>query len=427
MEPTTYDMTESFEKKGYWWTSANPNQKAAGTLTYSPSNGLLLELIGLPGSNKEFWQILESKENINLYGTTTTEKEISLFNCHAWGTIHLNCSFSVQKFSCQYAVIGKLLDSFEQECFFSARITIPILSHWCPPHLLSQEFREDNSTLISTKEQPETINCAHIEPGITLTLKSEIKSHRDTFLIKIEQSTSLFLQYDKDASLSRILQDVHLFCHFLSFATLQNVAIEEIILKDKNAFQEFPNGHKFYDSINIIYSQKELARTKKFDEFLFHHATIKTSFSNVIKKWYSANIDLAPIRQHLIECIKHKNTFTSIDFLLVIQALEGFSYRFRKEKESLFTLLANLYNEFQDVGIPSINIKQAVDSRHYYSHFMPKTKKPNTLDGIELYNLTHNLRILLICCLLNFIGFDNTQIKSIITKSNSFFTKNLEE
>ena len=44
--------------------------------------------------------------------------------------------------------------------------------------------------------------------------------------------------------------------------------------------------------------------------------------------------------------------------------------------------------------------------KHYYSHFMNKSQKPNTLDGIELYKLTGKLRILLICCVLSFIGMD---------------------
>jgi hypothetical protein len=43
------------------------------------------------------------------------------------------------------------------------------------------------------------------------------------------------------------------------------------------------------------------------------------------------------------------------------------------------------------------------------------------VDGIELFDLTHKLRKLLICCLLQFIGFDYSQINEIFNNSNSSF------
>ena len=72
-------------------------------------------------------------------------------------------------------------------------------------------------------------------------------------------------------------------------------------------------------------------------------------------------------------------------------------------------MLEAIISEFSDIDKlkdDNIKIKQVVDSRHYYSHFMNKSKKPNTLDGWKLYNLTFKLRKLLICCILKFIGFN---------------------
>lgn len=57
--------------------------------------------------------------------------------------------------------------------------------------------------------------------------------------------------------------------------------------------------------------------------------------------------------------------------------------------------------------------------KYYYSHFMNKSQKPNTLDGIELYKLTGKLRILWICCVLSFIGMDHQQIDQLLSKSNN--------
>ena len=62
-----------------------------------------------------------------------------------------------------------------------------------------------------------------------------------------------------------------------------------------------------------------------------------------------------------------------------------------------------LLGEFEDIDLIKkceIDIDAVVDSRNYYSHFMPMSKKSKVVDGIELYDLTIRLRILLVCCVL---------------------------
>lgn len=94
----------------------------------------------------------------------------------------------------------------------------------------------------------------------------------------------------------------------------------------------------------------------------------------------------------MINSIKKQELYSSVDFLIVIQAIEGFWWRFRdesyhekksistKNKTSLKTLLNELIAEFKDIeliAIANINVAAVVDSRHYYSHFLPKCNKPN--------------------------------------------------
>lgn len=68
-----------------------------------------------------------------------------------------------------------------------------------------------------------------------------------------------------------------------------------------------------------------------------------------------------------------------------------------------------------------IDAKAAADSRNYYSHFMSRPAGKSILDGVELYSLTARLRLLLICCLLSFIGMDNSRIEAILKRSTSRF------
>ena len=118
----------------------------------------------------------------------------------------------------------------------------------------------------------------------------------------------------------------------------------------------------------------------------------------------------------------------------MIQALEGFCRRFRSKKyrkmhglperdySDLLTIMGSLLDEFGNIELIQkcgIDKEEVVDSRNYYSHFMPKDKQPKALDGYELYKLTMRLRILLVCCVLSLYGFDNSRINEIMKESHS--------
>lgn len=67
------------------------------------------------------------------------------------------------------------------------------------------------------------------------------------------------------------------------------------------------------------------------------------------------------------------------------------------------------------------DLKAARGSRNYYSHILKleKKEKRNALEGRELFNLTKKLRVLLICCVLNFMGMDNDMINLLLNKCNN--------
>jgi hypothetical protein len=132
--------------------------------------------------------------------------------------------------------------------------------------------------------------------------------------------------------------------------------------------------------------------------------------------------------------LEKKQLYGSVDFLIVIQALEGFCRRFRSKKyrkthglpernySDLFAMMGSLLDEFGNIELIQkckIDKEAVVDSRNYYSHFMPKDKQPKALDGYELYKLTIRLRILLVCCVLSLYGFGNSRINEIMKESHS--------
>lgn len=442
-------MIEKIEIRGYWYLPNKHEENVAGILTYTPKESIKLELIGaFKGDEDSVKAFLDKQEENIIYGISSDAKNITLINCFPSGSVNFSCSFPIINYMCQYLIIGKHISSIEDPSFFKAFVKIPILKYWCHPGALKMTINFNETKSIEhitlsfhtiTNDNRVSINTTQIDQNTLLQLNKSIVYDQSLFFLapKLEQYTSLVITKQENSSIKDFLTLIHTYEHFISLATLDAIECSEIILKDKELYQEFNDGDKHYHNIELHYVQRTNrplnSKVKNYD-FLFDYNIIKDEYSNVIKKWFDVDENIIPIRRHLVESIKKRGVFSSIDFLIVVQALEGYCTRFRKEKikeikvlnpknkVSLKDMLNIIISEFRcidKVNDDSVCLEQVVDSRHYYSHFMEKSKKPNTLDGKDLYDLTHKLRKLLICCILQFMGFEYKKINDIFNKSNS--------
>lgn len=440
-------MTEKIEIRGYWYLPDKPKENVAGILTYLPRESIKLELIGSFKKDKSPLKAFMDKQEENIiHGISSDAKNITLLNCYPSGSVNFSCPFPMINYKCQYLIIGKHICSLEDPSFYKAHIKIPILKFWCHPGALEKiiNFNEKESIEKITlsfptikNEDKTSINTTQIDENTSLFLHKSITYDESLFFLspKLEQYTSLVIKKQDNSSIKEFLTLIQTYEQFISLATLDAIECSEIYLYDRGLYQELEDGERHYHNVELHYVQRAnriiSSKVKKYD-FLFDYETIKEEYSNVIRKWFAIDENIIPIRRHLIESIKKRDIFSSIDFLIVVQALEGYCTRFRKEmiKEvkqdrtiTLKEMLNILILEFQSIDKVKddiICLKQVADSRHYYSHFMEKTKKPHTLDGLELYDLTHKLRKLLICCILQFMGFEYKKINDIFNKSNSY-------
>lgn len=110
-------------------------------------------------------------------------------------------------------------------------------------------------------------------------------------------------------------------------------------------------------------------------------------------------------------------------------AIEGVWWRFkdesykagksisRRRQTTLTTIISETLDSLSDISKVSsmdIDIEAVVDSRNYYSHFVDRSKKPKTLDGMVLYSLTEKLRIVLLCLILELLGLSHLEINGVV-------------
>lgn len=434
------NLDKKLEYKGYWYLPSTPNVKVAGILTYYPNDKIILELIG--GFNGDIFD--NNQENI-IYGNTSDAKAITLIRCFKSTSWNSSAGFPIVRYKCDYLLIGKHIGGLDEKRQYSANIRIPELSYWCHPEALQTRLSFDkNSKQISqisisfhTKhENNKDIICnVQVNDNTSIILRKGIDYTGISLTPQIEQYTYIKILKRNKSSIMYLLADIRTFEYFLTFATFDIVKSSDITIFEKETdIQEDEESQ--YTIINLIHpftERKSIHNDDRIHYYLFNYLSIKDFYAEMLKKWYNIPDDLYPIRSHLINSIKKQELYSSVDFLIIIQAIEGFWWRFRdesfrkeksiptKNKTSLKTLLNELIAEFKDIeliAIANINVAAVVDSRHYYSHFLPKCNKPKTLDGIELLKESRKIRVLLICCILSFIGIQNHQINTIFKKSN---------
>lgn len=411
-------MNEQNTYKGIWWLSDTPSRKVSGSLSILSNGDVVLESIGELEDNDFLSSSSNNSQLSTIWGVDANDTPISVFGFEADISQNTSCSFSIVRYKVKVAVIGAHFKSWDEKGNYNVKVCIPELPLWYRPNNLLSSSHGDEVT-ITTKVGGSKEVSAPIEDDCTLKIAGNTKISFEDFglTMKIEQDSILYFYFSHAISIQEAKRKVFSFEQFMSFATLSPIQCSHFWLIDKDE----KTTAKVIEVIERKYPRKV---NDRFWEYLFLFDTIKDSFSKIITKWFGEK-ELFPIRAHLIDSISHKGYFEANDFLIVCQAIEGFYYRFRKE-DNLSNIIDNLINEFSDIRIQEISkndIPSIRDTRNHLSHLLPSGKKKYVLHGKELYNLNHKLRKLLICCVLNLIGFSNEEMNNLFDHSRNSYLR----
>jgi hypothetical protein len=429
-------MTDKKEYKGIWFLPDKPEQTVSGILHFIPTEVLRLELIGTLLCEGNVFCSPKS-EIQTIHGIVKTENgvsKITLFDCHKGynsGYSHNNIQnirICLSNYNCGYALLGKHLSTKEDLTFNKIKIFLPHLNDWYQDNAI--QFDADNNyTAIFTVCNK---NDNSLEYQITEKIRLSIKGYSDFYDVGkhkkcLSENTYVELENTEKQCFYTLLEQIVWFKNFYSFAAMTTMPFDNIFLYDYEDYYEIENGiskiksikERIYKPITLFFiTQETFKKSDSFSHynFLFSHKDIANDLLTILKNWYGKK-DCKPIIEHLISSITFKRNFTSVDFLIVIQAIEGYYNRFLKEAP-LTTILQNLYDEYKDISLlvsNRVDINQAVDSRHYYSHILPEKKKKNVCYDWELLILTEKLKLLLICCILSLIGCNNNKINELLS------------
>lgn len=415
--------------KGYWWLPSRPDNQVAGVLNVESDGKVVLELLGAFGDESLEDLFKNHHEEVILgrcYAPNNHIKDISLMSCRSTTIQNFSGSFSITRYTCRYVLIGIHIESMDEPSFFEADVFMDELVHWCPPDNIYAVYRDDSISLNIEfpKGEKSIIGSVKLEDGICLNLVKTVNFDPDYPKVNIEQLTYLELKKE-GISAREVIAHVMKFEELMSLVAL-SYAVEhkKIVLRSKQRKQELEKGGSFYHPIELVtyLYRSELRLDNTPHDYLFYFKDAEALYGKMIKRFYTEP-RIRQIWNNLISSLERKRVYSSNDFLVVAQALDGFSIRFRKESGFL-NQLKSLRNEFNDIDKVTLTDEDLVatkGSRHYYSHILKleEKDKKNALDGVGLLNLTQKLRVLLICCAMNFLGFDNQKINILLNNCNN--------
>lgn len=398
------------EFKGFWWLPTNPEKKIAGELRYSRTENTTLELIGEFQEGDRLLDINDQRRYDIIQGALSDGKDVTIITSFPIdASYNTSCSFPIVKYLTPLVIHGKHLQNLDERFLFRITISYDELSMWYRPDLIKHVFFQ-RKVIFAERNTEQYELRFEIDSNTTIILSPKVDIKLDATSQKFIQYTNLIIEFIQPVELQEAIRIIGGFNQFLSFATFSSVQCKEICFD----YDGRADNHIYYH-----FSKEEYKPFLEHFRYLFTYETIKEKFPTIIKKWYEDD-NIIPIRTHLIQSLNRGGKFSSADFLVVVQAIDGYYKRFKKNRTKLYKILVELFKEFSDIScleLTEADISRIVYSRDYYSHLLPVRNKEHIISWHELHELDFQLKKLLICCLLQFIGFDNIEINMICSKS----------
>lgn len=249
------------------------------------------------------------------------------------------------------------------------------------------------------------------------------------------------IERKKNASLKQFYEKAVDFERFMSLATFREVGFSELALFSKEYYFTIGKEQVHYHPVLVdtVFHQKPCSKKIEKYRFIFDYEQIKDRYQIAIKQWFKKDEKFGAIRAHFLDSIDYHGPFSYINFLVVIQAVEGYGRRYLKKEiaayrnnlpqgrksRPLLEILQTIFKHFSDVQKinQKTDLEAIVQTRNYHSHLLPQ-KNQKTVDVLDLYDLTDELRKVLLCCILSYLGLTNREIDDLTRQShNGLFQK----
>lgn len=414
-------MNEYKEFKGFWYLPERPETVIPGIAKFDPLKGVTLELIGsLHEEINIFFHRSKSQCEL-IYGVDSSNKKISLVFCRVTNHQRVyKAKFSLVIYKAQYLLEGIHLKEVNEKIFLRGNFNTDKLNKWFLRNNIKNSYTFNSEEEISgfsisfDSEKDSFVYNLGIDDFWNLEIISKSwQQEKDFNGINIHEIYIVKISSIKQSSFLDVIEKSEKLLLFFELAFTSKVKFVSFYLFD---FQ--PDLDKLgNNSIALYYKQRLGLRDKSpYDRPIFNFDIIESDFNEILTKWMAIDSKLEPILNYLVKSFQNDNYFDPSNFMIIVNALEGFHRRFRESKKmDLRDRLDSLFLEFNslsDINRLKIDSFKIAKNRHYYSHFYEEDfQYLYSLD--DLIDVTFDLRKLLFCCVLRQIGFRDVLLNQI--------------
>jgi hypothetical protein len=440
--------------KGIWWIPSNPEDEISGTVSLKDGGGIILDMIGTFGKEKDSFTKLNNFDLIR--GYSRSGGELTLHNCReiikktpfGSGTEH-------SYISCETAYFNLDLDEEEEIKFDIYYLDFPFLEEW----LCLFGFEADWNNLDDWKltfKKPETY-IAENEYGSFKIDTKLVAGHKNQFKYTAEQKSWFKFTLSEKTTFDDF-KDKFLIPsqNFISFVTNYPNWIKFISARSSD-------DDKNKSDIKIHHLQPfkkdDHNKSPSRQDQLFSLKNVDKEFSFIFNNWLNIHDDLEAVIELYFGVLFNKHSFPKTRFLNLCQACESY-HSIRKEssivkekthrkrlksvlgsiseeyktwvndglyhanRKTLKTQLTELLEEFLNLYSPFIQsneklAKKIKDTRNYYTHYN-SALKDKAAKGKELILLSELLSTLIKTHLLSELGFSKVEIEKIMNDLTQF-------
>lgn len=320
---------EKFELKGVWWLPENDENYIHGILKFDPEDGAYLELMG---------QLIDHKTNEAdiILGRSANGKNITLYKCFDLQKTFVSFGFPTTTIFANMIFEGVHFNREEDIIFNELSCHYSNLDEWAWMNGIS--IKESASKKIEIKYEYPPVESATISEDydmeiyaitqrpIYFTVQNEVSIVQKTYIKLINKNLNSFEKHrDK-------LDHIQ---NFISLGVGVPVSIIDLFGKVEENKEDF-EGEIIYSKVEIYFSTRQVSNSHKQvlpQRMLFNFRDIRDEFHEIINNWFNMKKTLNPIFNLYFGTIYNSDMYLEQKFLSLVQAIESYHRRTRKNNE----------------------------------------------------------------------------------------------
>lgn len=457
-------LKEEIKHSGYFWLPSLPEKKLPGTLTISDGGKIELEVVGLfdetvQGLNGEIDEKDESEKismqgiferivgQIEKYGLVTLD---GCFYKH-WHPFSSGISKSLLHVS--KALLDIAYDDREPLIFNGLQFSMEGIDEWVGISGINVDRQIEKRTAVITYSPLDEISL-NLNNGMKLliTFSWTLPGLPHVTEAKITQKACFKLVSQQEHPLDDFISIAHRLTTFLCFAVDKTVCIDQMAATLNTGESESASP------IPLYYESRPYTKeVPKIDwsHMLFRYPTIKTKAEQILNNWLKTYDKIEPALNLYFGVTAGGLRYLDAKVLALAQGLETYHRRtsdetrldnrdFEKLRETLKTQCPEEHKDWLSERLKYGNelslrqriqriiepfkefigdedqraklIGSLVDTRNYLTHY-DESLKTRAASGQELLSLYHKIEAIFQLCILQEMGFTQTDIESVFDKS----------